>query len=118
MFCLFSQGICDWADRIPVTDSLLEMPFCFWIAPLFTLFLWTGYLLCCVGFTVLVMSYKKESDENGNLSAFVLTACLVGFDLYRLTGDISHYIVINKSADTRNRKRDKEIIKKLTSMKG
>lgn len=112
------QGIFDWTDRIPVIDSLLEMPFCFWIAPLFTLLLWTAYLLCCAGLTVLVVSYEKESYENGNLSAFILTACLVGFDLYRLTGDISQYIVIHKSADTRNRKRDKEIIKKLTSMKG
>jgi hypothetical protein len=111
------QGIFDWTDRIPVIDSLLEIPFCLWIAPLYTLLLWAAYLLCCAGLVVLVISYEKESYENGNLSAFLLTACLVGFDLYRLTGDISQYIVINMSADIRNRKRDKEIIKRLTSMK-
>lgn len=110
------QGIFKWTDRIPIIDSIIEIPFCLWVAPFITLFLWVAYILCCGGLVILVISYEKEAYENGNLSAFALTACLVGFDLYRLTGNIAQYYVINKSANKKTREEDKKLIEKLTAM--
>jgi len=110
------QGIFKWTDRIPIIDSIIEIPLCLWVAPFITLLLWVAYILCCAGLVILVISYEKEAYENGNLSAFALTACLVGFDLYRLTGNIAQYYVINKSANKKTRDEDKKLIEKLTAM--
>jgi len=110
------QGIFKWTDRIPIIDSIIEIPLCLWVAPFRTLLLWVAYILCCAGLVILVVSYEKEAYEDGNLSAFALTACLVGFDLYRLTGNIAQYYVINKSANKKTREEDKKLIEKLTAM--
>lgn len=108
------QNYFDWTDRFPLIDSLLEIPICLCIAPLFTICIWLAYLACCVGLICIIIGYKDAEHEGGNLSAFAMTACLVGFDLYRLTGDICQYYVISKSADDNTRKKEQKIINKLT----
>lgn len=108
------QGIFDWTDHIPIIDSLLEIPICLWIAPFVTCGLWLAYLTCCVGIIFLILAHKDAEHEGGNLSVFALTACLVGFDLYRLTGNICQYYVINKSATLNTRKKEMDIINRLS----
>jgi len=106
------QNIYKWTDRIPIIDSLLEIPIAMWISPFVTIFLWAVFLACCTGLIVLIVSYNEAAFENGNTSSFALTAFLVGFDLYRMTGNISQYYVTHKSAkaDAREKKKIKELI--------
>jgi len=106
------QNIYKWTDRIPIIDSLLEIPIAMWISPFVTIFLWAVFLACCTGLIVLIVSYNEAAFENGNTSTFALTAFLVGFDLYRMTGNISQYYVTHKSAkaDALEKKKIKELI--------
>jgi len=108
------QGLYKLTDRIPIIDSLLEIPISLWIAPFVTIFLWSMFLVCCVGLIQLAIAYNDEMFEDGNMSTFALTAFLVGFDLYRMTGNISQYYVIYKSARADALKK-KEIIQHLST---
>jgi len=100
------QGIYKCTDRIPIFDSLLEIPIALYLSPFVTIFLWSVFLACCAGLAILIASYREAEFENGNVSTFILTAFLVGFDLYRWTGNISQYYVINKTARADARKRE------------
>merc|ERR1712045_84064 len=92
------QDIFECTDRIPIIDSLLEIPICMWHAPFITTFLWINFLACCIGIFFFVQEYERATFENANLTAFVLNAFLVAFDLYRLSGDIAQYYVTYKAA--------------------
>jgi len=92
------QSTFKWTDRIPIIDCLLEIPICLVKAPFATMFLWVMDIACCVGLVILIIEYGKANHEDGNTSAFILTAFLVSYDLYRLTGDIAQYYVVNKVA--------------------
>jgi len=107
------QGIFSWTDRIPVIDCILEIPICLYIAPFITLFLWVMHVTCSVGLLILIIKYGEADHVDGNMSAFILTAILVSFDLYRLTGDIAQYYVINKAAENVTRMKKKKIIERL-----
>lgn len=108
------DGLYKWTDRIPIIDSLLEIPISLWLAPFVTIFLWSMFVACCVGLVVLTVSYDGAEFENGNTSTFALTAFLVGFDIYRMTGNISQYYVLNKSAKADARRKE-EIIQNVSA---
>jgi hypothetical protein len=107
------QNIFNLTDRIPIIDCLIEIPLCLCEAPFVTLFLWAMDIACCVGLISLVIEYGKAKHEDGNTSAFILTAFLVSYDLYRLTGDVVQYYVINKAAIYEALKKKKEKIERL-----
>jgi len=93
------QGMYDCTDNIPILDGLIEIPISLIMAPIVTIILWSLFLGCCVGLVYLSVSYHAGHVENGgNMSTFMLTAFLVAFDIYKMTGDMSQYYVVNKSA--------------------
>jgi len=108
------QDMFKWTDRIPLFDSLFEIPICMWVAPVVTILLWAAYLGCCVLLIMLFIAYNKAEHVGGNPSAFAVTAVLVAFDLYRLTGNIAQYYVINKSANLNTRQKERNIIDRLS----
>jgi len=113
------HNIFECTDRIPIFDSLLEIPICMWHAPFLTTFLWINFLACCVGIVFFGLEYQAAAEietlDNPNLTAFALNAFLVLYDLYRLTGDIAQYYVTYTEAKRGTREREQIFLWKYHS---
>lgn len=92
------EGIYKCTDRIPILDSLFEIPIALYIAPIATIFLWLIFSVCCGGLLFVILGFSRNSDKTAQVNAFIFTNFMVGFHLYKLTGDISQYYVLNKTS--------------------
>jgi len=93
------EDIYMWTDQIPILDALIEIPIAFYFAPFNTLFLWGLFMACFSGLVVIVLEGGKGADGDDPAS-LVMTSILIGYHIYKMTGNISQYYVIYKTSTT------------------
>lgn len=93
------EDIYMWTDQIPILDSIIEIPIAFYFAPFNTLFLWGLFMACISGLVIIVLEGGKGADGDDPAS-LVLTSILIGYHIYKMTGNISQYYVIYKTSTT------------------
>ena len=84
-------------NRIPLIDSIIEIPIAFILAPKTTLLLWLIYAAQLSGIVMMMVVFIKELEETNtkyDKSALYLSSYLVAYNIFRLTGDVSQYFVI------------------------
>jgi len=90
------EGIYERTNRIPVIGTLLQVSIALIIAPCATMLLWVAFIAICGGLVLLIVKYHKTS--RGDTGSFALTCFLIAFQIYKLTGKLSEYFIINKVA--------------------
>lgn len=108
------ESIYEWTDKIFIIDSILEIPISFLFAPLVTIFLWGVYVAFLAGLYFVAQSYAFKVQDSQAETVFNTNCCLVGYSLYKLTGEMSQYWVLYKAASS---KEAKNMMKKLDAKK-
>jgi len=93
------EDIYMWTDQIPIIDSLIEIPIAFYFAPVNTLILWGLFMACLSGLVLIVLEAGKDTVESDQ-GSLLITSILILYHVYKMTGNISQYYVIYKTAAT------------------
>ena len=110
------EGSYQWTRYIPILDHLFQLPFAFKYAPFATFFLWLAWIVlsCFIFFARFAkqdIGDGSEKDLEKDLSGIcegtdggaecgtlIFSNCIAVYHLMRLTGEVSKYYVLDKTA--------------------
>eukprot|EP00957_Ditylum_brightwellii_P149079 11351511-Ditylum_brightwellii.AAC.1 len=89
-------GYYKFTDRIPILDSLFEIPIALFCHPLSTVLLWLMFAAVCVAMFFIFKEYQethqdKNASATANAAVFLNTIIVALYHLYKLTGGLSQY---------------------------
>lgn len=93
------EDLYDLTDKVIVIDSLLEIPIAFWNAPYVTIALWVIFFIVTACIYVLSLSVDVSWNPRDDPAKF-FSDFVAMYHLYKVTGDLSQYYVLNKTTDT------------------
>lgn len=91
------DGIYACTDRVPVFDTLLEIPVALRYGFKSTVVLWALFALNMVGLLFINMEFDEKFAVDA--TAFLWSSLIVAYNLGRLTGDISQYWILHANAE-------------------
>jgi len=101
-----------WSNMVPILDSLFEIPIAFVFEPVQTVLLWCFFLVvavCLLSTVFLDTGINTEAmkgaantiaTQDSSLSTLITelsTNIVAGYQLYRLTGEVSEYFVLESA---------------------
>eukprot|EP00957_Ditylum_brightwellii_P081325 6186379-Ditylum_brightwellii.AAC.1 len=85
-----TSGIYQCTDRIPIVDSLFEIPVAFVKHPLSTILLWLLFAVASISMYFVFIDFQAAQEkELGKSTAFGFSIFVVLYQLYKLTGGLS-----------------------------
>ena len=86
-------------EKILLLDTFCEIPIAFYWTPVATVLLWGSFTIAFIGLIMLNTLFARTAAGDVNAqSVFSTSTFLVGFSLFKLTGEVSRYWVIYRAS--------------------